>query len=183
MKSEITLSPLTLAILCQLYVTPKTGYDLKKTFEETPMGHFSTSPGSIYPAIKRMEKSGWIHGRKENMNSLRPSKLLFITELGLNTLKSYFLEPVERENVIHNMDQLLLRFAFMTPLLGRTATVKFLRQFICRLSAYLDELRETSKRYQDDPLEGRLALKHGLDCYETHLKWAEQSLTDISGDS
>ena len=183
MPDHINLSPLTLATLCQLFVKPQSGYDLKKTFEETPMGHFSSSPGAIYPAIKRMEKSGWIIGSKANADTMRPSKLLSITESGLEILKSYFESPVKREHVIHDLDKLMLRFAFTTPLLGRPATIRFLEQFISALAAYVEELTVTSKQYENDPLEGRLALKQGLDSYIAQLEWARQSLLELSGAS
>ena len=180
MFDDVNLSPLTLAILCQLFVKPRSGYDLKKTFEETPMGHFSSSPGAIYPAIKRMEKSGWIVGSKANADSMRPSKLLSITESGLELLKSYFESPVKREHVIHHMDKLMLRFAFTTPLLGRSATIRFLKQLISALAAYVEELTATSKQFENDPLEGRLALKQGIDSYITQLEWARESLIELS---
>ena len=33
---------------------PRSGYALRKVFEDTPMGAFSSSPGSIYPALKKL---------------------------------------------------------------------------------------------------------------------------------
>ena len=34
------------------------GYDLRKVFEETALGNYSSSPGAIYPALSRLEQQG-----------------------------------------------------------------------------------------------------------------------------
>ena len=39
---------------------PQTGYALMKTFTTTPMGHYSGSPGAIYPALRRLEGAGQV---------------------------------------------------------------------------------------------------------------------------
>jgi hypothetical protein len=39
---------------------PCSGYDLRGFFAGQPMATFSDSPGSIYPALKRLEKSGLV---------------------------------------------------------------------------------------------------------------------------
>ena len=37
------------------------GYDVRMVFERTPMSRFSSSPGSIYPVLKRLERWGTRH--------------------------------------------------------------------------------------------------------------------------
>ena len=63
MKQETGLSTLSLAILGLIHQQPQTGYDIRKLFATTPLGHISNSPGAIYPALKRIEDAGWIRGR------------------------------------------------------------------------------------------------------------------------
>lgn len=180
MKEYQHLSSLSLAILCLILKSPQSGYDLKKSFELTPMGHFSSSPGAIYPALKRMEKEGVIVGKVENSTSLRPSKLLSVTPMGIEFLKQYFQRPVEKNDIIFNMDQLMLRFAFMTPLVGRPVTCEFLKQFIEVLARHVDELKGVALSLNNDPLEGRLALAQGIESFEANLNWAKRALIQIS---
>ncbi len=58
MNDTVSLTPLRLAILGLVAMHPQSGYDLRKIFETTPMGNFSSSPGAIYPALKSLEKKG-----------------------------------------------------------------------------------------------------------------------------
>lgn len=177
MSSDQNLSSLRLAILCLILKAPRSGYQLKKDFEETPMGHFSSSPGGIYPALKRMEEDGWISGTVDNPSSLRPAKILFLTDKGIAFLKNYFLQPIVEQDVVYRMDQLMLRFAFMSPLVGRESTCAFLEQLIEALSNHVSSLRAASRELENDPLEGVLALQHGIESYESTLRWAHNALS------
>lgn len=179
--SDLDLSSLRLAILCLILNAPRSGYQLKKEFEETPMGHFSASPGAIYPALKSMEKEGWISGEVENPDSMRPARILSLTEEGLAFLREYFLQPVDVQDVVYRMDQLMLRFAFMTGIVGREATCVFLDQLIEVLSKHVSSLRAAFDQLSNDPLEGRLALRHGIESYECTLKWARGARSILAG--
>ncbi|MEZ5277906.1 MAG: PadR family transcriptional regulator [Opitutaceae bacterium] len=180
MSDRSHLSTLSTSILCQLLDRPQTGYALKRSFEDTPMGHFSSSPGALYPALQRMEKAGWIAGRIANPKALRSRRIYRITGRGKDTLKVSFMEPITRDNIIHDMDLLLLRFAFMTPLLGRRATLSYLEKLAGHLKTYVAELNEAARQLTDRPPEGALALQHGIDGYRTSLQWAESTLLKLT---
>lgn len=181
MGNSLNISSLRLAILCLILKAPRSGYDLKTEFEQTPMGHFSTSPGSIYPALKRMEEEGWISGTVDNPDSLRPARMLSLTPKGKEILKNLFLQPIDEQDVVYRMDQLMLRFAFMTPLVGRESTSGFLEQLVEVLTGHVASLRAAAGEIANDPLEGLLALQHGIDAYESTLRWARKSLTTLTG--
>jgi DNA-binding PadR family transcriptional regulator len=180
MSRDQNLSSLRLAILCLILQAPRSGYRLKKVFEETPMGHFSASPGAIYPALKRMEEDGWISGTVDNPTSLRPTRTLSLTEKGRAFLRTHFLLPVVEQDVVFRMDQLMLRFAFMSPLVGREATCAFLEQFIDVLASHVSSLHAVSRTFENDPLEGVLALQQGIESYECKLKWARNALSVLA---
>src|SRR5260370_3518580 len=57
------ISLLAYALLGLLRQQPRSGYDLRKIFANTPMGTFSDSPGAIYPALQRLEKHGLVSSR------------------------------------------------------------------------------------------------------------------------
>lgn len=173
------LSALSVAILCQLLVAPQSGYRLKRGFEETAMGHFSSSPGAIYPALERMEKAGWITGVIENPKHLRARRVYRLTKQGRGILKAEFEKPLTRDDITHRMDIILLRFTFMTPLVGRPATLAFLHQLAELLEAYGRELRHQARQLVHAPLEARLALEHGIASYRLHLNWARKSLRKL----
>ena len=56
------LSSLDCAILGLLSRRPGSGYDIRRVFQTTALGRYSDSPGSIYPAIKRLNRPGFAGG-------------------------------------------------------------------------------------------------------------------------
>jgi DNA-binding PadR family transcriptional regulator len=182
MKPETDLSTLSLAILGLISQRPLTGYDLRKVFLTTPMGHFSSSPGAIYPALKRLENAGWVRGRTGEGKTRRERVVYEITARGLRTLREHLCRPVARDDVLWHMDDLMLRFAFMDGIVDRETTVRFLRDFASLMEAHVADLR----RYLDGvrnimPPCGRLALENGIQSYEMNGAWARRAAEEFQG--
>ena len=180
MKNDITFSPLRLAILGLVAMNPQSGYDLRKVFETTPMGNFSSSPGAIYPALKGLEKKGWIRGEPENIGSLRPRLVYSITKEGDAILRAELKKPVTHEELIWHFDSVMLRFAFIERL-GSSEALRFLGEFQTESEAYIDHLEELRDqlREQLSPC-GRLALEHGIQSYRGSSRWAKKAIDELS---
>src|ERR1039458_8829965 len=58
MRTMNSASTLEFVLTGLLRQKPQSGYDLRKAFTTTAMRHFSDSPGSIYPALKRLNARG-----------------------------------------------------------------------------------------------------------------------------
>src|SRR5215831_19732549 len=101
------------ALLGLLMEEPLSGYDIRRLFTQTPLATFSDSPGAIYPALKRLEAAGLIGGRVERSAGLRRRKLFRLTPAGKAALESWLSEPVTRDAVVRDSDELMLRFSFM----------------------------------------------------------------------
>ncbi len=71
-----SLTPLGYALLGLVRLRPRSGYDLRRVFESTPMAYFSSSPGAIYPALGRLERGGLIAGKVDGRQPLRPRPCL-----------------------------------------------------------------------------------------------------------
>lgn len=184
MKQEQGISTLSLAVLGLINQQPQTGYDIRKLFSTTPLGHFSDSPGAIYPALKRIENAGWIRGRARQGKTLRERVVYEITLKGLRVLTERLSQPVTQDDVTWNMDDLMLRFAFMDPVIGREATLRFLEQFASQIEAHVTELR----RYFDGvragiPTCGRLAMENGIENYEMNARWARRAIDGLKRES
>jgi DNA-binding PadR family transcriptional regulator len=180
MAHETGLSTLSLAILGLISQRPLTGYDLRKIFATTPMGHFSSSPGAIYPALKRIEDAGWVRGRAGQGRTRRERVVYEITARGRTALKQRLSHPVTRDDIIWHMDDLMMRFAFMDGVVGREMTVRFLQDFASLIDAYVTTLRS----YLDSvksimPSCGRLALENGIQGYEMNARWARQAVAEL----
>ena len=172
-SSIMTTSTLGYALLGLLRERPSSGYDLRKTFSLTPLVKFSDSPGAIYPALRRLEEAGLVRGRIEDGSGLRRRKMFRTTAAGIAELKKWLNQPVVQDDVVRDMDQLMLRFAFMES----AAAVRFLMSLERELKSYVPVLREYLAKHQAEmPLSGSLALESGIRDYETHLRWARDAL-------
>jgi DNA-binding PadR family transcriptional regulator len=171
--AEKPFTPLAGALLGLLHDMPLSGYALRKLFLTTPIGHFSDSPGSIYPALRRLERDGLIAGTIENPKSLRPRQVFRVTPAGRARLKAWLSTPVTREMVDDDRGVFLLRFVFMPTAIGIAATLRFLTELEREMAASLDDLhrfyRAEARRM---PLSGRLGLRAGLEAREAQLRWA-----------
>jgi DNA-binding PadR family transcriptional regulator len=175
-----TLTPLRLAILGLVAMHPQSGYDLRKVFETTPMGNFSSSPGAIYPALKSLEKKGWIRGQADNEQSLRPRLVYSITDEGDRVLRAELKKTVTHEELVWHFDLVMLRFAFIERL-GYAEALRFLDEFHTEAKAYvrhLEELRVQMKEHLSPC--GRLALEHGIQSYSGSAGWAKRAIDELS---
>jgi DNA-binding PadR family transcriptional regulator len=180
MSEKRTLSTLTLAILGLIAEKPQSGYDIRKAFSTTPLGHFSSSPGAIYPALRRIEKSGWISSKIEKKKPLRPRQVFKLTAKGKEVLKKYLLQPVTRNDVIWKMDDLMLRFAFMGNMVNREESLNFLSEFLAEVESYIVYLRQHLESLKNEiPTHGKLAMENGIGSYEMNARWAKRAVREL----
>lgn len=176
-----TTTSLGYALLGLLHQRPRSGYDLRKLFAATPMAHYSSSPGAIYPALRRLEREGLITGSVDRSQSLRPKKTFRPTAKGIRQLKGWLSQPVRRDDVVFRLDELLLRFSLMGGLQTVVQTRRFLKSFAREVEAYVVELRRQQEALSGDaPLHGRLALDCGIQSYRAHARWAKRALSRFS---
>lgn len=163
------------ALLGLLAQQPMTGYGLRRVFASTPMGVFSDSPGSIYPALGRLERDGLI--RPSGQSGARAgSRLLTPTSAGLSALRRWLSAEITREDVARRIDELLLRFAFMDRHLDAALVDRFLGDLAESASAYVNELRAYARSAAGPPSStGRLALGHGIAAYRATAQWARRA--------
>lgn len=153
------------------------GYDLRKFFATTAMGSFSDSPGAIYPALRRLEASGWVRSQVQESDSLRKRRLFRITPEGLGAFKTWLGKPVLRDDVVRRIGDLMLRFAFMEQALGTEHAARFLGELAREIGDYIPTLQQYLEAHAHEmPLSGRLALECGIQEYETRLRWARTSI-------
>jgi DNA-binding PadR family transcriptional regulator len=153
------------------------GYSLRKIFLTTAMKAFSGSPGAIYPALRRLEKEGLVAGTVEKRDTLRPRKVFGLTPRGRAALVDSLTKPVGREDVIRGTDRLLLRFSFMSGLVGRGQAIEFLSALASRMEDYLHELEaEYLSMASGSSFTGRAALEQGVETYRTTVRWARKTL-------
>ena len=171
------ITSLDYAILGLMYQKPSSGYGIRKQFETTAIGNYSSSPGAVYPALDRLQKLGLVI--KSLLENQKKEKFS-CTPKGIETLKNWLLKPIEINDVARKIDEILLKFAFMDKLLGKDQKIDFLKSFQKQLEIYLIALKEFHlKEAANLPLNARLAFEHGIISYTATLKWCKSATNSI----
>ena len=177
-KTELTL--LEYALLGLLDGEPASGYDVKRIFDSTPLAQFSSSPGAIYPALKRLEKRGLLSPRLDTTTETRPRRVYSVTDKGRAALTIWLRQPVTREELVRNGKAPMLRFALAQSRLTPGEVVAYLEglgqvieEYVRQLYGYRAEVA------QPGVLHARLALEDGIRTYEGFARWVKWAIGEI----
>jgi DNA-binding PadR family transcriptional regulator len=172
---------LELAVLGLLQETPLHGYELRKRLNLLLGWTRLLSYGSLYPALKRMLRAGWItEVTTSNAVSRRQRIVYQITPAGIEFFTSEITEagPTAWEDETFNM-----RFAFFS----RTDAVVRLRILEGRRSRLQERLdRARSLHGEDDQYVSELR-RHSIESVEREVRWltelieAERASADRAG--
>ena len=174
-------STLELALAGLLQQKPQSGYDLRKSFATMAMRHYSDSPGSIYPALRRMETRGWITSDPQvaaGTEDARRRRVFSLTAEGAAALVAWMEQPVTRDDIVSRISGLMLRFAFMDGNVLRATALRFLEQFERELGLHVSELLKPSWEEMKSKFPvhtGVLAFQSGIQAMEAQLAWARQA--------
>ena len=176
MSSNSTLEYALVGLIRQ---KPQSGYDLRKTFTTTGMRHYSDSPGSIYPALKRIVARGWIEAvpQKSEEGESRRRQLFALTAAGKDALVAWLDKPVTRDDVNLRVDEMMLRFAFMDGNVPRATAIRFLADFERERAIYAAESRAKLEvmRSIAGLHTGVLAYESGIEAMEAQVSWARRA--------
>ena len=176
----VTPTTLEYALLGLVRQQPQSGYDLRKLFATTPVRHYSDSPGSIYPALRRLQTRRWIAATQEKTGARRRQQFR-VTAEGKRALVKWLHLPVTRDEVIWRYPDLLLRFAFLDGNVSRSVTAKFLAELERELASYIFELQRyaSANELLEPANTGGLAFANGLEGYRAQLSWARRARREL----
>ncbi len=172
-------TPLAYALIGLTIQEPRSGYALRKVFETTPIGIFSSSPGSIYPALKKLVENNLLTQNESAQQQTKP--VYHPTDLGRKWYYDWVTMPVTITEVANNIDIVLLRFAFHESITDTKATYQFLKSFQKSVSKHFSNLRDfmNSEMGKALSVHGALAMQNGIKGYEAHLVWAEEAIKEF----
>jgi DNA-binding PadR family transcriptional regulator len=169
-------STLEFFLLSQLLLEPCSGYELRKSILSSPITHFSDSPGSIYPALRRLVKRNWIAPSLAT-GRLGHSKTVYkVMPLGEEEIRRWLQTKISGNDVAGHLDELMLRFAVIDRVLGREESLQFLNSLQTNVEGYVEELRARLERGNELTGNARLAMEHGLMGYEATRLWTNRAL-------
>ena len=85
-KTEILRGTLDMLILKTLSLAPMHGLGISRRIEQITAGVFQVKPGSLFPALHRMEQEGWISGEWGESENNRRAKFYDLTAAGKSRL-------------------------------------------------------------------------------------------------
>jgi DNA-binding PadR family transcriptional regulator len=158
------------ALLGLINEEARSGYALRKVFETTPMGSYSSSPGSIYPALESLRKAGLVETRDAKTEKARGKGLFYLTPEGAAAFQEWLRVPVDG----NDLSQAMLRFAFLHGYADRSLTRAFLDSFEAAAAGQAEVLAdfingETGKAL---PIQAQVAVEHGRKQLEASANWA-----------
>lgn len=170
-------------ILGMLSIKPMTGYEMKKVIEGSISFLWNISLGQIYPGLRKLEKKGLVSKRVElDKNRVRARKLYTLTEEGRTVLKWWLGEPVNEEQLRH---EVLLK-AFFGNLVPAYDTVIAVEDFRAKTVNYLRELdiAAASNRNNQNEIKDQkeltqyqqLAFLFSQHIYRACLSWADEAI-------
>ena len=179
-------STLEYALIGLLQQRAQSGYDLRKTFASTAMRHYSDSPGSIYPALRRLEARGWIAAESLPVGQAedpRKRQAFHLTETGRAALVAWVEQRVTAADTRMHAHELMLRFAFMDGNVPRSTAIRFLEEFETGLAIYVEELRTQLEQMRTlvSIHTGILAFESGIEGMEVQLDWARRARAQLAG--
>ena len=122
-RRELTTSEFI--ILGLLSITPQTGYGIIGTLEHLS-SRWSASAGSVYPALKRLERQGLIAGTVEIVYEARGRKIYRITPEGEAELDNWLRSPLDPNEILGARDMALMKFLFSEKRLPREEVLAWL---------------------------------------------------------
>jgi PadR family transcriptional regulator PadR len=79
---------LDMLILKTLELEPIHGYGVGLRIEQISKGVFQVNAGSLFPALRRLERQGWIEGEWQATENNRRAKYYMLTDAGRKKLRS-----------------------------------------------------------------------------------------------
>jgi len=85
-KTNLLRGTLDMMILNTLTLQPMHGLGISRRIESITKGTFKVQPGSLFPALQRLEQEGWIHGEWGESENKRRAKYYQLTPAGRRRL-------------------------------------------------------------------------------------------------
>jgi PadR family transcriptional regulator, regulatory protein PadR len=87
-KVDLLQGTLDLLVLKALALEPLHGLGVSRRIEQFTKGTFQVKPGSLFPALHRMEEAGWLQSSWGESENNRRAKFYQLTKAGQRQLKS-----------------------------------------------------------------------------------------------
>jgi DNA-binding PadR family transcriptional regulator len=147
----------------------RSGYDVRRLFQTTPVAIFSDSPGAIYPALVRLERAGLLESNAQP--SGRARRVYRRTAAGEAALAEWLLAPIHCETVERRPQEIELRYVMIAAQLGGAEAARFLDEAGLAFSRRVAELEAFTAANRDMHGPSLDAVDLGIRLFRTRLEW------------
>lgn len=169
-------------LLGLLTIEPMSGYDLGLTIRAS-VGHiWNESYGQIYPNLKKLASDGCVSSKMERQKGKPDRRIYSITEKGRERLRKWLAVPPQPEIPRNEM---LLKLFF-----GEQVPAQILIRYVERMAEERRALLELLERSEHEEIDKnqhypgtpywRMAAHFGQMEMRAHLRWAEETLTELN---
>lgn len=169
-------------ILLGLLREPASGYDLKRTFDDS-VGHFwPASLSQIYPTLKRLEKRGLLDRRLEPSERGPERRVYSLTDEGRDALEEWLTSGPELATERFGY---LAQLFLMDALGNEEQTLEFMRDLLDHLSSWRDELEGAQRQvdelgpwidFPSDHFHHYASLRMGVLLLGAKVAWCEETI-------
>jgi PadR family transcriptional regulator, regulatory protein PadR len=86
-KKDLLQGTLDLLILTALALQPLHGLGISRRIEQVTRGAFQVKPGSLFPALHRLEENGWLRSAWGESENRRKARYYTLTKAGRRQLR------------------------------------------------------------------------------------------------
>jgi len=100
-RTELLHGTLDLLVLKALDLAPNHGLGIARRIEQVTQGTFHPQPGSLFPALHRLEEQGWLDSEWGESENRRKAKYYRLTRAGRRRLEK---EVASWRQIAHAMN-------------------------------------------------------------------------------
>ncbi|MCR8656316.1 PadR family transcriptional regulator [Paenibacillus endoradicis] len=164
-------------ILGMLMKESLTGYEIKQLLENVFSNFYSSSYGTIYPTLSRLEKEELIT-KEIVLQDGKPNKNVFnITTKGRDSFNDYLLAPLEGDSIKKSDFMMRLYFG---EFVGYDKVIIWLKQVQKESQKKLDQLLEQYSLHKNEMHAAQvICIQIGIEEYKAKLSTIAQGLVSI----
>jgi DNA-binding PadR family transcriptional regulator len=150
------------------------GYDLRRLMHGTPMASFSDSPGSVYPALQRLERYRLLRAGAEEGG--RKRRVLRVTARGRQRLVAWLDAPVTVADARRSDGSLELKLSFLDSVHPRRLN-GFLREWADASAVFAAEIAVAERALGANlGKSARLAVGLGLQLARARTRYLKSAM-------
>lgn len=176
------LNPTSYVVLGMLRHEPRSGYEIKRTVDNSTRFFWAASYGQIYPELRRLAEAGLVEGEPQATGG-RKRTVYRLTAAGRMELRRWLTEPAETFEV---RDEGLLKLFFAIDAApGRAAEIldekrRLHEQKIARLREV--EPKAAAAAASGDPFP-YMVLRYGIESSESTIAWCDRARAELDSES